>query len=159
VPWSSDTGELLWASEGPHPRLSVDAPSLKLACGMLANSELQFSDVSFSFHDFRPGFACVGLISLDQLPITTAHRLLLTVVGQAQNAHREPGPSPAQSLGTGPALAQFVPVTVSLPGTGWQAAALDATGAPFRSLPVSRSNPAQLTTLYPSAALSYSITR
>jgi hypothetical protein len=37
--------------------------------------------------------------------------------------------------GKGPALAEAVPATVSLPGTGWKAQALDGAGAPKAEIP------------------------
>jgi hypothetical protein len=157
----SDTGELLWDNEGAHARFSIDAPALKLVCGLVANSVLKFGGVSLEFHDFSPGFACASLLSLDEQPIASARRLLLTVVGRAENAHhsqtRDPGT--VGPLGAGPALTQFVPITVTLPRDAWRCDALDATGAPSHSQAVVTAADSKLSTSLQGAAVSYSITR
>jgi hypothetical protein len=157
----SDTGELLWDNEGAHARFSIDAPALKLVCGTVANSLLKFSGVSFEFHDFSPGFACATLLSLDPQPIANARRLLLTVMGRAENAHQAQSRNTGSvgPLGAGPALTQFVPVTVTLPRDAWRADALDATGAPSHSQAVLTATDSKLSTSLQGAAVSYSLTR
>jgi hypothetical protein len=157
----SDSGELYWEPEGQHPRFSVDAPSLKLVCGMLAQSALKFGGVSLEFADFAAGFACVSLIALDDHPVLESRRLLFTVVGRAENAHRPKSADKTNvtALGDGPALAQFVPVTLTLPRDNWRAAALDTSGASVHSVPVVTTTDSKLTTAFQGAALSYAITR
>lgn len=158
----SDTGELLWDNEGAHARFSIDAPGLKLVCGRVANSLLKFAGVSLEFHAFAPGFACVSLLALDDQPVASARRLLLTVVGRAQNAQRAPsgGGNTLAPLGAGPALAQYVPITLGLPRDAWRVDALDATGTPVHTLPVTTVNgETKLSTAFEGAALSYAITR
>ncbi len=157
----SDSGELYWEPEGQHPRFSVDAPSLKLVCGMLAQSALKFGDVSFEFADFATGFACASLVALDDQPVLRSRRLLFTVAGRAENAHRPKSADKTNisALGDGPALAQFVPVTLTLPRDSWRAAALDTSGANVHSVPVVTTTDSKLTTAFQGAALSYAITR
>jgi hypothetical protein len=157
----SDTGELLWDAQGNHPRFSIDAPALKAVCGWLSKSALEFSGVGFEFSEFSPGFACASLLSLDDGPIAVAHRLLFTVAGLAQNAHASEanGSSENAPFGAGPALAQYVPVTITLPRAAWHADALDAGGKPLHSVPVSNAEKSQISTAYPGAALSYAFTR
>jgi hypothetical protein len=156
----SDTGELYWQTEGDHPRLTVDAPALKLVCGRVAQSVLKFGGISLQFGDFAVGFACATLVALDDQPITSSRRLLFTVAGRAQNAHR---PKSANGdvtvLGDGPALAQFVPVTLSLPRAAWRAEALDASGASVHAVPVVTSTDSKISTTLAGAALSYAISR
>jgi hypothetical protein len=143
----SDTGELLWESGGAHWRFSIDAPALKLVCGNLASSLLKFAGVGLEFHDFAPGFACASLLALDDQPVASARRLLLTVAGRAEN-------------GQNAALAQFVPITLGLPRDSWQVAALDATGRAVHSVPVSVANgETKISNTFQGAALSYAITR
>jgi hypothetical protein len=149
---SSDTGQLLWERAGAHPRFSIDAPALKLVCGRVAQSALQFEGVSFEFSDFAGGDACASLLSLDEQPIRSSRRLLLTVAGRARN----PDPSPHRD---GPALAQYVPFTLGLPPAAWRATALDSVGDPTHALAVSTSRQSKIATSLASAALSYAITR
>lgn len=156
----SDTGELLWVNDGPHPRFSVDAPALKLVCGQLSNSALELSGVGFEFPEFTPDFACASLVALDDAAIAQSRRLLLTVVGRAENSESvKSGSRDATtftSLGAGPALAQFVPFTLALPSAAWQAQAL-APGARSKALLPGRRS--QLATDANDATLAYLITR
>jgi hypothetical protein len=155
----SDSGELYWQTEGAHPRFSIDAPSLDLVCGMLTKSALRFAHASFEFGDFAGGFACASLVALDEQPIAQSRRLLFTVVGRAQNAGQPRATETPESFGAGPALAQFVPVTLTLPRDNWRAAALDGAGVSTHAVPVTTSANSQLTTTLAAAALSYSLTR
>ncbi len=143
----SDNGELLWQTQGTHARFSIDAPALKAVCGWLSNSALKFNGVSFEFQNFSPGFACASLLALDDGPIESARRLLFSVSGLAQNA------------GAGPALAQYVPITVRLPRDAWRADALDAAGQPLHGVAVVTAVESTISTAYQGAALSYAFTR
>jgi len=143
----SDTGELLWEAQGTHARFSIDAPALKAVCGWLSNSALQFSGIRFEFRNFSPGFACASLLSLDDASIQSARRVLFSVSGLAKN------------VGSGPALAQYVPVTVTLPRAAWHADALDAAGKPVHPIAVDNAAESKISTTYQGAALSYAFTR
>ena len=160
-PLGSDSGELYWQPEGTHPRFSIDAPSLELVCGMLTKSALRFAQSSFEFAEFAGGFACASLVALDAQPIAQSRRLLFTVAGRAQNAEqpRTSAETSLDSFGAGPALAQFVPVTLTLPRDNWHAAALDGGGVSTRSVSVTTATNSQLTTTLADAALSYALTR
>lgn len=149
----SDTGELLWEPQGNHARFSIDAPAFQAVCGFLADSALKFSGASFEFQDFAPGFACASLLSLDDAPIVSARRLLFSVSGLAHNA---PSPShPPNQV----ALAQYVPITVTLPRGAWHAEALDAAGAPTQPVTVVTAAESKISTSYRGAALSYAFSR
>jgi len=150
---SSDTGELLWEPQGDHARFSIDAPALKAVCGFVTNSALKFNGVTFEFRNFAPGFACASLVSLDGSPIASARRLLLSVSGLAQNG--EPTAHTPKEV----ALAQYVPITVTLPRAAWHADALDAAGAPTHSLTVENGAESKISTAYQGAALSYGFSR
>lgn len=143
----SDTGELLWEEHGSHARFSIDAPALKAVCGFLSSSALKFSGISFEFSNFAPGFACASLLSLDDGPIASSRRLLLSVSGLAQN--------PA----TGPALAQYVPLSVTLPRGAWRADALDAAGKPTHAMAIVNAGESKFSTAYQGASLAYAFTR
>jgi hypothetical protein len=157
----SDSGELFWEPRGEHPRFSVDAPSLKLVCGTVAKSALKFGEFSLEFGDFAHGFACATLVALDGLPLRDSRRLLFNVAGRAENAHRPKATDQTQigPLGDGPALAQFIPVTLTLPRAAWHAQALDAKGAATRPIPISTSDDSKLSTSFDVPALAYAITR
>jgi len=158
----SDTGELFWEPEGPHARFTVDAPSFKLACGELSDSALALGAVGVEFPSFALGFSCVTLVALDLQPIAQSKALLLTVAGAARNAH-DSTPSEPTALAVsndGPALAQYVPVSLSLPAGTWHATALNGAGAALRQLPVTAGSAKPVFTTSPDAhALSYLLTR
>ncbi len=157
----SDTGELYWESSGEHPRFSIDAPALEAVCGQVAKSSLKFADFSLEFADFAEGFACATLVSADGQPLARANRVLFTVTGRSQNSQRPKNAdrTRVEALGAGPALAQFIPVTLGLPNGAWHAAALSATGAPKRVVPITVNGAPRLTTSLEDAALTYSLTR
>ncbi|MEI9950469.1 MAG: hypothetical protein WDO74_16165 [Pseudomonadota bacterium] len=150
----SDTGELLWDAQGSHARFSIDAPALKAVCGMLSRSALDFGGVSFEFQEFSPGFACASLLSLDDAPIASARRLLFSVSGLARNGRRSTPGTPNEV-----ALAQYVPITVTLPRGAWHADALDAAGNPVRALAVVNAAESKISTAYQGAALAYAFSR
>ncbi|HWZ91470.1 MAG TPA: hypothetical protein VNW92_21560 [Polyangiaceae bacterium] len=160
-PLGSDSGELYWEPAGQHARFSIDAPSLKLVCGMVSQSALKFRDVSLQFGDFAVGFACASLIALDEQPIARSQNLLFTVASRAQNAHppKTVVETGGNAFGDGPALAQFVPVTLTLPRGAWRAQALDGAGARLHSVPVVTAADSKLSTALQGATLSYSLTR
>jgi hypothetical protein len=160
-PLGSDSGELYWEPGGQHARFSIDAPSLKLVCGRVSQSALKFRDISLQFADFAVGFACASLVALDAQPIAQSQNLLFTVVGRAQNAHppKTMTETAGNAFGEGPALAQFVPVTLTLPRGAWRAQALDSAGANLHSVPVVTATDSKLSTVLQGAALSYSLTR
>jgi len=151
-PVGSDTGELLWEAGGKHARFSIDAPQLKAVCGFLSDSALEFSGVRFHFDSFSPGFACASLLALDQAPLENARQLLFTVSGLARNSSSSPSLSEL-------ALAQYVPITVTLQRDAWRAEALDAAGMPTHTVPIVNGVASTFSTSYQGAALSYAFTR
>jgi hypothetical protein len=156
APYSSSTGELYWEPEGPHARFSVNAPALKVACGELSDTRLRLGAVLLSFESFQPGYACVTLVSLDDEPVETSKRLLLTAVGQIENTIAIKQPR-FNSLGAGPPLAQYVPLTITLPGR-WQATALDLRGTPTLSLSAGGATQSELRLPAAAHALSFLLT-
>lgn len=157
----SDTGELLWDTQGKHARFSIDAPSLKAVCGWLSSSALAFNGINFEFPEFSPGFACASLLSLDEAPIAAARRLLFSVSGLVRNAQlpQSRTPNELSPFGAGPALAQYVPISVTLPRAAWRADALDAAGNPTHAIAVVNAAESKISTAYRGAALSYAFTR
>ena len=92
------------------------------------------------FPMFGNNFASFTLTTVDAKPIAISKRLLLTIVGHVEkegmiwNADRT---SVGTNWGHGPALAEGIPVTVTLANAGvthvW---ALDSTGARAHDVPV-----------------------
>ncbi|HET7543270.1 MAG TPA: hypothetical protein VFK05_25525 [Polyangiaceae bacterium] len=148
----SESGELLWEPQGRHARFSINAPSLAAVCGWVSDSLLEFGSVSLQFHGFSPGFACASLLALGGQPLDSAQRVLFSVSGLAQNSVRAQS-NPPETV----ALAQYVPVTLTLPRGAWHAEALDSAGAPVHSVTVRDGR--QFSTEVRGAALSYAFSR
>ncbi len=118
------------------------------------SSALEFSGVRFEFQDFSPGFACASLLSLDEAPIASARRLLFSISGLAKNVARSAS-GPLSEV----ALAQYVPITVTLPRDVWHADALDGSGNPAHPIAVVNAAESKISTVFQGAALSYAFTR
>ena len=133
----SDTGEIVFdRSERGREYVTVNAPALRLASGVVEGRKLSLGEVTLTFGPqlFR-GFAQATLVALDLQPLAQSKRVLLTVAsrventGMAYNAERS-----LVDWGTAPTLAEPVPLTVALPGSGWRAQALDGAGQPAKSI-------------------------
>ncbi len=148
---TSDTGELRWMPGGTDPRFTVNAPAFRLAAGDLAGRTVPLGDCTLAFGRWASGHAVLTLVSLDGRALAASSKLLLSVAarvenqGMGWNADRT---SVGRNWGTGPVIAERVPVTVTLPGAGWTAEALDGTGAPAGRTTLSLNAPGQPASLW-----------
>jgi hypothetical protein len=71
--------------------------------------------------------------------VAETRRLLLTAVARVENAGQcwNETRTGVTEWGEGPTLAEPVPLTVTLPGTGWRATALDGSGRRRAQVPMS----------------------
>lgn len=131
--FTSDTGELtLDRREKGREHLTVNAPAARVLVGYVGGRAFTLGDVRIEVAPgTRRGHANVSLVSLDSRPVARSRKLLLTAVarvenrGQRWNADRT---SVGRDWGEGPTLAEPVRATVTLPGRGWRARALDGAG-------------------------------
>ena len=127
-----------WNSAAPAPTFTVKAPALRVAAGQIAGTAFDLGDVHFSVGELPRGDASIALVALDGLPLRESKEMLLVAVarventGMAWNADR----TGLTSWGHGPAVAEFVPLTVTLPWPQLRAERLDPAGGVAAQLPV-----------------------
>jgi hypothetical protein len=134
-------GSLIWRTEGPHPEFEIVAPALRVAAGRIAGTSVKLGDVQLTVGDLPRGDASIALVSLDGLPIAESKRMLLVSVARVENTGMKWNDTRTglTSWGHGPAVAEYVPLTVTLPGAAWRADRLDPTGATAAEIPVEKS--------------------
>jgi hypothetical protein len=129
---TSDTGQIVWEAESVSPRFSVNAPAFRFAAGALKNQKLELGDITLEVGDVARDYACISLVALDEKPIAQSHAILLAVAGRVENANmgwNARRTSVGERWGNGPTRAEFVPLSVYLPGENWHAFSLDGSGA------------------------------
>jgi hypothetical protein len=121
-------------------RFTVDTPSLRMATGKIAGTTLTLGDVGMTVGDLPRGDASLALVSLDGRSIADSKQMLLVSVARVENTGMKWNDTRTglTSWGHGPALAEYVPLTVTLPGAAWRAERLDPTGAPAAEIPVEK---------------------
>jgi hypothetical protein len=139
---TSDTGEVVWKA-GRSAQLTevaflVKAPAARMAVGPIAGRKVDLGDVSVEVGAMDRHYACLALVALDGRPVAESKSVLLAVAGRVENqgmGWNADRTTVGTAWGKGPALAEAVPATVTLPGTGWKAQALDGAGAPKAEIP------------------------
>jgi hypothetical protein len=116
----------------------VDAPALRVAAGQLANRRVDAGDVSFTVGELPRGDAAIALVALDGRPMDASKRLLLVATARVENTGMRftADRTGLTSWGRGPALAEYVPLTLAVPGAGLVARRLDPAGAPVAEVAV-----------------------
>ncbi|MEK7767862.1 MAG: hypothetical protein AAB368_16650, partial [bacterium] len=160
---ASDTNELFWDPDSSQPLFAVSAPAFRMLAGAVSARKVPLGDVTLEFGKLGFDYACFALVALDDRPVAESQRLLVALAsrvenqGMTWNADRS---SVGRGWGKGPTIAEIVPATLTLPGTGWKAESLDGFGAPAATLPVESSGGAtriRLNDSHPS--LWYSLSR
>jgi len=137
----SDTGEIEFdrlAEEAVS--LRVNAPAARVLIGRVGGRTFHLGDVRLEVGaGTRNGYANIALVALDARPVAESQRLLLTAVARVENAGQRwnGARTGVTEWGEGPTLAEPVPLTVTLPGTGWRATALDGSGRRRAQVPMS----------------------
>ncbi len=132
-------GAMSWTPRDPHPVFTVAAPGFRLVAGDVADRTIAVGDLGLAFGRWACGHAVLTAVSLDEHPIANASRVLVSVAarvenqGMGWNADRT---SVGKRWGTGPAIAERVPVTLTLPGAGWRVTPLDGRGRSAGTIPV-----------------------
>jgi len=157
----SDTGEIVFdRSAKGGETLQVNAPAARLLIGAAGGREFQLGDVRLSVaKGTLRDYADIALVALDAKPVAESRKLLLTAVARVENKGQKWDAKRtyvANDWGEGPTLAEPVRLTLTLPGEGWQARALDGKGR--AGVAVAMDGP-RLTTLPAHATLWYVITR
>jgi len=142
----SDTGEVAWQVGRGAARTEVaflvKAPAARMAVGPIAGRKIDLGDVSVEVGTMDRHYACLALVALDGKPVAESKSVLLAAAGRVENqgmGWNADRTTVGTAWGKGPALAEAVPATVTLPGTGWKAQALDGAGAPKAAIPAEAS--------------------
>ena len=156
----SDTGEIEFDRRAENAvSLRVNAPAARLLIGRVGGRTFQLGDVCVEVvAGTRNGYANIALVALDARPVAESQRLLLIAVARVENAGQcwNETRTGVTEWGEGPTLAEPVPLTVTLPGTGWRASALDGGGRRRAQVPM---NCGSLKTVAAHATLWYLIER
>jgi hypothetical protein len=119
-----------WNSAAPAPTFMVEAPALRVAAGKIAGTAFDLGDVHFAVGDLPRGDASIALVALDGLPLALSKEMLLVAVARVENSGMKWNAERTglTSWGHGPAVAEFVPLTVTLPWPQLRAERLDPAG-------------------------------
>jgi len=136
----SDTGEIEFDRRAKDAvSLRVNAPAARLLIGRVGGRTFQLGDVRVEVGaGTRNGYANIALVALDARPVAESQRLLLTAVARVENAGQRWNDARTGVIewGEGPTVAEPVTLTVTLPGTGWRATALDGSGGRQAQVPM-----------------------
>ena len=134
--------DIVRTTAGPH-YLAVGTGAAAIA-GFIGGLTTMAGPLSIATPQFGDNFAAVTVAACDRRPLTSSRRILLTIVGKAENldmqwnaAHNSVG----WHWGHGPAQAEGIPATITLSNPVikhvW---ALDPTGARTTEVPVTATN-------------------
>jgi hypothetical protein len=128
---SENLGGIIWRPEVPNPEFDVIAPGLRVAAGRISGMTVKLGDVSMTVGDLPRGDASIALVALDGLPLATSKEMLLVAAARVENSGMQWNDTRTGlvSWGHGPALAEYVPLTITLPWPNARAERLDPTGA------------------------------
>jgi hypothetical protein len=135
-----------WHTDSPQTSLFiVRAPSAKGALGFLGGQWIDLGGVVISMERTPRNFVSMTLTAMDNKPVQSSRRLLLTALdnvenqGMTWNAERT---SVSDQWGTGPAMAAGIAASVTMRTDARSATvyALDATGARGKQVPSSLTN-------------------
>ena len=119
---------------------TVEAPRLRIAAGKIAGTTFPLGDVGITVGALPRGDASIALVALDGKSIAESKEMLLVSVARVENTAMlwNADRTGLTSWGHGPALAEYVPLSVTLPGPEWRAERLDPAGAIAAELPVEK---------------------
>jgi Cellulase (glycosyl hydrolase family 5) len=129
-PIISDTNEMTWDSA--KATMTLNAPKLRIAMGKVSGQTYALGDVRIQVAAIGGnGHGHLALMALDDKAVAQSSKLLLTAIGRAENQNM--GWNAARTTvtnkwGTGPALAQGLGATFTLPGGPWNVDVLDPSG-------------------------------
>jgi hypothetical protein len=132
------SGPIHWDPGAARPTFTVEAPALRIAAGKIAGTTRNLGDVRLAVGELPRGDASIALVALDGLPLETSKEMLLVAVARVENSAMKfnDDRTGLVSWGHGPAVAEYVPLTVTLPWPNARAERLDPTGASAASLTV-----------------------
>jgi hypothetical protein len=97
--------------------VAMESPSFLSAVGFVGGKTVPFQGGSAQFGRFGADFAALTVNTLDNLPLARSPRILVTLGGRVENqgmGWNEPRNSVSDVWGSGPTMAEVVPVTLTL---------------------------------------------
>jgi len=129
---STPDGRVVWDATKPkEAHVVVNTPATRAAWGFVGNQRIQLGDVEFAVGPVDRNYAVIVLTSMDGRPVGSTTQALLTAVGSASNRDMKwnsARTSVGRNWGTGPAVANGVPLEITLPRPGARVFALDGRG-------------------------------
>lgn len=137
----SDTGEILFDRRNDGEEfLQVNAPAARLLIGYVGGRDFTIGDVVLSVKTgTNRNYANIALVALDEKPIAASRRVLLTAVSRVENKYQqwdEKRTTIGPKWSEGPTMAEPVPLTITLPGSGWRASTLSGKGQVMAKVPM-----------------------
>ena len=131
-------GQVRWETGAPNPTFTVVAPAVRMAAGAIAGRTIALGDASLTVGELPRGDASVALVALDGLPLDQSKEMLLVSEARVENTRMafNAQRTGLTSWGRGPALAEYVPLTVTLGGAPLRAERLDPAGQSAGEIPV-----------------------
>ncbi|MEM9417612.1 MAG: hypothetical protein AAGA25_00985 [Planctomycetota bacterium] len=124
---------------GSSPLYTAVSDHAAVAVGFLNTVPIKLGDTKLDVSPNSIGFGAISLVPLDGKPLKDSGRMLLTVIGRAQNqamGWNSSRTSVSDQWGYGPMLVQIPELTVTLPQPGLQAWALTPTGERQNMIPI-----------------------
>jgi hypothetical protein len=114
-PYASDTGEIVWQAPGPGAGLvTIDTPRSQAAVGFLGGAQAGTASGRQLAIEAPAGFGAVTLSALDERPIATSARLLVTAGGRVANSGQEWNAARNSLVQRGGAPTRIEPVRATL---------------------------------------------
>jgi hypothetical protein len=129
-------GQIRWNAAAAT--FTVDVPALRVAAGKLAGTAFNLGDVHVAVGELPRGDAAIALVALDGRPIADSKQMLLVAAARVENTGMQWNETRTglTSWGHGPALVEYVPLTIALPWSHARAERLDPAGAVAAELAV-----------------------
>jgi hypothetical protein len=126
-----ETGEVTWLPK-------AEQPTLRMAAGAIAGRTIELGDTTITVGGLPRHDASIALVALDGRPLTLSKRILLVAVARVENTGMafKADRTGLLSWGRAPALAEYVPLTVTVPWTQLHAERLDSAGQFAGEIPV-----------------------
>jgi len=137
---SSPDGRVLWDATGQDRAcVQINTPASRAVWGLIAGQQFDLGGVRAAIGSTERNYAALVITSLDGQPLESAGRILLTVVGSAENRDmvwNTARTSVGRQWGTSPTQVNGIPAEITLPFRVRNVHALDGRGQRQAALPI-----------------------
>lgn len=115
-----DADDMVWNPATEKPVFLVKAPAVRMAVGEIAGQRLELRDVVLTVGEFENSWACIAMAARDGKPLAESSSVLVAAAGRVENTNmewNEDRTSVGKKWGSAPLVAQYIPLSLSLPGT------------------------------------------